>query len=379
MFDPILKMRRGIVVDRCQPNGLPAKTDVTSEDMKIIRATGVDHVKLLFTPSAFMTGHALNQESLWFIRESVHAALSQELPCLICIHPEAAFKEFYLASEEGFQLVLPFYRDLARWIHTEFRPDQVAFQIMTEPFANYCDWNILNRQLWQTVRGELPDHTLVLSGDKTGSLFGMLELTPVEDDNVYYGFTSYDPFAFTLQSWNAFFGGTPTALDAVGHVPYPANPEIIEQRMEEMICQVPADSRQAAMEYLRAYGRGDYQQGNQGCFNRTWIENRLELVQAWRKKHGGHFPVLCNEFGVMDPVMGGKYGGIGILPQERLLFLQDLREAMEARDIAWSYWSFNETFTIFDPAARTPFGHDSDALLDHALLQALGLHYHKEV
>lgn len=373
-----LSLKRGIVIDRCQPCGLPRRIAITEQDIRIIRSTGADHVKLLFTPDAFMEGHHFDTTTAWYIQQSVDLVLGQGISCLICIHPEASFKEYYLSSAECFAQVLPFYHRLCRWLSDRYDSSQVAFQIMTEPFANYCDWNILGKKLWQTVRQAMPEHTLVLSGDQIGHLNGMLALEPVDDDNVYYGFTTYDPTTFTLQSWHSFFSFTTEHLDPIGHVPYPANEQIVEERMKDMLQVVTPEYIEEAKEYLRGYGKGNYIRGNrvwenQGCFNRSWIDARMDRIVRWREKHGKHLPVLCNEFGVMDPVMGRKYGGIGILPEERLLFLKDLRESMEQRNIGWSYWSYNETFTIFKAENREPFGQGNQSRLDCGLLQALGL------
>lgn len=378
-----LQLKRGIVVDRCQPFGVPEHIAITDQDVQIIRSIGADHVKLLFTPSSYMTGDEFDPQTSWYIRQSVDTVLRNGLPCLICIHPEASFKETYLSSGQGVERVLGFYRGLCAWLADCYDSSQVAFQIMTEPFANYCDWNIIGRQLWQTVRQVMPEHTLVLSGDQIGHLNGMLTLEPVEDENVYYGFTTYDPTTFTLQSWHAFFSYTPEYLNPIGHVPYPADSTIVEERMQDMIQTVKEEHRQEAMEYLRGYGKGDYIRGNRtwenyGCFNRDWIDTRMDRIVQWREKHGKHLPVLCNEFGVMDHVMGRRYGGIGILPQDRIRFLRDLRESMEDRDIHWSYWSYNETFTIFDPQNRQPFGQGQQNALDSDLLEALGLQCVKE-
>lgn len=372
---PVMKLKRGIVIDRCQPMGIPPHDNarIIPKDMKIIKNIGADHVKVLFTPSAIMYNDCLDRGKLWYVEEVVGMAVDEELPCLICIHPEKSFKTDYLASPERFKVVLEFYRELSKWIASRWNEEQVAFQIMTEPFANYTDWNKMHPELWKVVRSEMPEHTLVLSGDDVGSLFGMLNLVPVDDDNVYYGYTSYDPFTFTLQSWNSFFCGTSKELDCVGHIPYPANPEIVESRMDDILSTVPGQLKDEAALYVRKYAMGDYQKGNHGYINRQWHDRRLSRVDEWRNRYGRELPVLCNEFGVMDNVMGQRYGGPGCLPGERLQFIRDIRKMMEKHDIGWSYWSFNETFTIFDPEKRTPFGHDDETLLDIELLKALGL------
>ena len=375
MIGPIMELKRGIVIDKCQPMGIPPSESARIKpiDMEIIKNIGADHVKVLFTPSSFIENDHLDYSKLLYIEEVVNMAIDEHLHCLICIHPEAPFKKDYLASAERFEVLLNIYDELSTWIGSKWNENEIAFQIMTEPFANYTDWNEMHPKLWSIVRENMPHHTLVLSGDRVGHLFGLLSMIPVDDDNVYYGYTSYDPFAFTLQSWNEFFCGTSKDLNCIGHIPYPASPEIVESRMDDILSTVPDEFKESAKNYVKKYGDGEYQQGNHGFFNREWHDRRLSWVDEWRKTHGKNLPVLCNEFGVMDHIMGRKYGGPGCLPQERLLFLKDIREMMEKHNIGWSYWSYNETFTIFDPEKRHPFGHDDESLLDTKVLKALGL------
>ncbi|MBB6670122.1 glycoside hydrolase family 5 protein [Cohnella nanjingensis] len=377
---PTMRLARGIVIDKCQPAGIPPQDSarIKVEDIRTIKKIGADHVKVLITPSAIMEKDGLDRSKLWYVEEVVGMAVGERLPCLVCIHPEEPFKRDYLASPERFGVVLEFYREFAGWLAGRWNQHQIAFQTMTEPFANYTDWNEMYRELWRTVRSVMPHHTLVQSGDKVGSLAGMLAIDPVEDCNLYYGYTSYDPFAFTLQSWNAFFCGTPAELNAIGRLPYPASPDIVEDRLEEMILSVPSGHREEAALYARGYGEGNFQQGNHGWFNREWHETRLRRIEDWRAMHRRKLPVLCNEFGVMDHVRGQKYGGPGCVPEERIQFIRDIRETMEAHDVGWSYWSYNETFTLFMPEKREPFGHDEESLLDRELLKALGLSINDE-
>ena len=45
----------------------------------------------------------------------------------------------------------------------------------------------------------MPGHTLILAGDQVGKIEGLITTEPVDDENVMYSFTFYDPFLFTLQ------------------------------------------------------------------------------------------------------------------------------------------------------------------------------------
>ena len=372
---PYNSLRRGMVIDRCQPRGIPPapSTFVDDSDMAIIKQLGFDHVKILLTPSSYMKDDRLDPSTLWYAENLIGKAVKAGLHCLVCIHPEPEFKRDYLASRERFRLMLDFYREFSAWLAGCWDKNQISFQLMTEPFANYTDWNELHPQIWETVRDKMPEHTLVISGDKVGSLFGLITTNPVPDGNVYYGYTSYDPIPFTMQSWNSFFCGLGPELDCIGRLPYPASPEIVEDLMPRILMDTPPELHEKAAVYARDYGQGNYLHGNHGLFDAQWHERRMELLENWRRRHKSHLPILCNEFGAMDHVAGKRFGGPGCVPEDRIRFIRDLREAMERHDVGWSYWSFNETFTIFLPEERKPNAPIDIAIVDRDLLEALGM------
>jgi len=174
-------MKRGISIDRPQPAPRHLSTDrmLTAADIKLIKAMGFDHVKVLLTPSRFMTSDGgLNDDNLWYVQRVVSTVLSQDMPCLICIHPEISFKEQYLGSLAKFPVLLTFYQNFAGYVGRNWSADKVAFQLMTEPtrIAPELDWTFLADQMWAAVRNVLPDHTLITSSDKAGN---MLQLGPI--------------------------------------------------------------------------------------------------------------------------------------------------------------------------------------------------------
>ena len=80
---PRLKLKRGISIDRTQPKPRPLSTArmITTADVQLIKAMGFDHVKVLFTPTRFMTSDGgLNEDTLWHVERVVGTVLNQERP-----------------------------------------------------------------------------------------------------------------------------------------------------------------------------------------------------------------------------------------------------------------------------------------------------------
>ena len=284
---PRLTMKRGISIDRPQPTSRHLSTErmITAADVKLIKAMEFDHVKVLFTPTRFMTsGGGLNEDNLWYVQRVVSTVLSQDMPCLICVHPEISFKEQYFGSLEQFQVLLRFYRNFAGYIGRNWSADKVAFQLMTEParIAPELDWTFLADRMWGTVRNVLPDHTLITSSDRSGNILQLQKMSPATDPNLIYSFTTYEPYPFGFN--NRMMSHSPrTWWRRVGSIPYPASPAIIADRMETLLENISPADCPAARKALLAYGRGD----ELGHYNRDWHFARAQAIDRWRKKYGG--------------------------------------------------------------------------------------------
>jgi endoglucanase len=224
---------------------------------------------------------------------------------------------------------------------------------MTEPGGNTLDWNQLQPRMWRIAREAMPLHTLILAGDQVGKIEGVLTTEPVDDTNVAYSFTYYDPFLLTLQGGQWL---TPKLWSHLGKIPYPGSPEILASHLPsilERIPATPADWRPAAAGMLKAYGEQRW--------NRDKIAARIGLLRDWNQRHGGGLRIWCAEFGCYQRTID---------PEDRYRYLQDVREAFESHGIGWAYWSYNETLTVMTED-REPFGPAEKQVPDQRLLKIL--------
>jgi endoglucanase len=353
------KLKRGITFDR-QLHAIPPPPELRIQvcDVQLLKRLGFDYVKLVVNPVLFISGSGLNASNMPYIDEMVNTVVGEGMPVVVCLHPEPDFKKTYLGDAAGFQDLLGFYEAFAGYLAERWGPEELAFQLMTEPFGNYTSWNELQPQMWQSVRREMPKHALVLSGDAVGTIVALVNVKPVKDDNVLYGFSTYEPFLLNLQGagWQGAW------WPFLGDVPYPSSPEIVADAMDAILDSVPGEWHDAVKAEAAAYGDARWSKDKQ--------TERFQAVVDWCKKHGVR--AWCSEFGNLDPVMGGQHNG-GINAADRYAYLRDLREVFEENGIGWTYWSFNETFTVLDPKTRSPFGYPNGVNIDPQMLKALGL------
>ncbi|MEN6386249.1 MAG: cellulase family glycosylhydrolase, partial [Phycisphaerales bacterium] len=218
-----LSLRRGITLDR-QYHSIPNSPNFQSRDIKLIKSMGFDFCKLIINPDVHKSGSDI--KNMNYLDTVADIVLNEGIKLVLCIHPENRFKETTFGSKSEFQNLCLWYEQFAAYLASRWKSSQVVFQLMTEPFGSSSEpddwncWNKLQPQMWQAVRKSMPEHTLILSGDKIGRIEGLVLVEPVPDDNVMYAFSHYEPFIFTLQGgiwveFGAFMAYTQ-------HIPYPS-------------------------------------------------------------------------------------------------------------------------------------------------------------
>jgi len=358
---------RGITLDR-QFNQILSKSNIpfVASDIQIIKSMGFEFVKLLFNPACFISGSTINSSNMWYLEEMVNTVLCEGLPVVVCIHPEPDFKYTYLGSGgANFPALLSFYHDFAAYMAARWDTNELVFQLMTEPFANplYTSWNNIWPSMLTSVRSAMPNHTLIMSGDQSGIIEGMVnDVNPdlTTDQNILWSFTTYYPYIFTFQG-GGFAGGYYPYLN---NLPYPSSTS--NDPADYILGSIPSGSYNDAYNAVNAYCDTPW--------NLTKHRSILQPITNWQNAHPTSHPkVWCAEWGSLDRVQGNSQGG-GCNPAERIQFIHDRRQALEERGISWAFWSYNETFTVLEPTVRIPGGKTpSYSWIDTTTLHALGL------
>jgi len=349
-----LELNRGISIDR-QFRTIPPESimQINQDDIHLIKSMGFEFVKFLVNPEPLMTGNHLDTAKAGYLKELIDMAVEENLPAVVCIHPEWEFKKSILNDLEKFAGFLVFLEDIARFLAKSWTPKQLAVQLMTEPVTETLNWNDLQPRMWETVRRVMPDHTLILAGDQVGKIDGLITTKPVNDANVLYSFTFYDPFVLTLQGGEWL---TPKLWSHLGSIPYPSSPEIIAARKQAILEKIPTDPpdwRPAAEGMLNEYGNAHW--------NKEKIVACVKKLTDWNKSYGGGLKIWCAEFGCYQRT---------IAPEDRYRYLKDVRDSFEENGIGWAYWSYNETLTIMT-SDRQPFGPAKNQTPDAVLLEIL--------
>lgn len=363
-----LSLKKGVVIDRPQYSyTLIPQSYTEKQDIINCMNMGFDHVKLQLTPEWMMgeEGEFL-EENMRYIDSIVEMVLELDYKAIVCVSPCASgidynFKTRYLGDLENFEYLCAWYEGLARHAQAKgWDPDHIAIQLMTEPYDNSSSvsWSWMSDRMYGAVRNILPDTTIITSANRSGNIEYLKKMSPATDDNLIYSFTTYEPYAVGWHSAYSSQIGNETFWNYIGDVPYPIiEGEDYTDEIEAALKDVPERYLAEARSALEAYVRGQCDGGTaywmnyyDSLYNREWHFMRAESLNQWSEDNGGNIHIMVVEFGCYDTAYSAdRFGSVGegIPDSKRLMFVKDMREAWEAYDIGWCYWSYNEGFTVF--------------------------------
>jgi endoglucanase len=291
----------------------------TAQDIALIKAMGFDHVRLSVNPQPmFRHGQAerIPVDYLGYLDSAVQMILDHGLAVIIDVHPESDFKQ-KLATDDSFvEQFEDYWRQLARH-YSATNPDLVLFEILNEPeFHDRYRWQGVQAKLAVAIREGAPQQTIIVAGAYWSSENELLFFDPLRDSNIIYNFHFYDPHIFTHQgaTWSTNY------VHYLKELPYPSTPENVQQAAALL---PDAVNRLQAIHY------------GLDRWNASRIESEIGQVASWAKRW--NVPVTCNEFGVYRKAAN---------PQDRAVWISDVRTTLEKYSIGWTMWDYSGGFGV---------------------------------
>ena len=84
---------------------------ISRDDILLIKSMGFEFIKLIMNPAVFKLENGLKSSNMWYFDQIVNLVVNENLPVVVCIHPEHDFKKEYLDSKTQFESFLGFYED----------------------------------------------------------------------------------------------------------------------------------------------------------------------------------------------------------------------------------------------------------------------------
>ena len=311
----------------------------TPEDIALIKSMGFDHVRLSVNPQPMFTTREPNKipaEYLGYLDGAVKMILDHDLYVVIDLHPESDFKERLAKDDTFVEQFADFWRALAQHYAT-WDADRVFLEILNEPeFTDRYRWLGVQAKLAAAIREGAPAHTIIAAGARWSDDDDLVFQEPLHDSNIIYNFHFYEPHIFTHQgaTWGAYYWHWLHALK------YPSTPDSAER----VAALVPDEVDR--LQVIR-YGRDHWDAAR--------IESEVKQAAEWARRHG--VPLVCNEFGVYRDYSD---------PQDRAVWLHDVRTAFEHSGIGWTMWDYSGSFGVVTKR-------DGKVVADDGVLRALGM------
>ncbi|HCO96997.1 MAG TPA: hypothetical protein DIU00_24170 [Phycisphaerales bacterium] len=285
----------------------------------------------------------LNKANLPLLDRGIRKILSYELAIIIDLH-SISQKEGGsnysgpLGQDEAFtDTFCHFWTSFGQHL-SQFDPDWVILEPMNEPVLSGKEqnWPPVQKKVIAAIRKGAPKHSILATGARWSNLDTLLELDPLNDNNIIYNFHFYEPHIFTHQgaSWSSDW------VKPLRAIPYPSSPEAVKDLIEKY-------SDEDIIRNTRRYGEQRW--------NAEKIEVRMKDASEWAKKH--RVKIICNEWGTYK-----RY----CPPEYRTAWLRDVRTSCEKFGIGWCMWTFDGSFGVVDRENRK-------AIVDKEVATALGL------
>jgi hypothetical protein len=311
--DRLETLRRGVNISTLFEQG----TDLDGE-IRQIAATGLFHVRV------FVLAEALGDPGyMQRIDRLAAEATGRHVGLILCMASKthewtdnANVKDVWAAA----------WTVLAERLRTS-SPRYIFPELANEPgLTDSVKWDRVQNELYRTVRARLPDHTILLTGSPTSTVWSLVDhpINADRESNVAYVFHLYQPMAVTCQGCACC-----PQYQPLRGLSYPPDVSNIRHMMNPAVADI-----------LEAYRRD----------GATLLQREVELAAAWSVAHD--VPVLATEFGVFSAASEGT----------RAAWLREARSRLEQAHIGWTLWEWKGGFGVAP-------------LLPHApLTDALGLH-----
>lgn len=341
------------------------------EDLRRLRATGLDFVRILIDPGPFLAFTGAERATLMgHLLEAVAESLAAGLSVIVNIQANGA--THYWTPERMFgspsSPEWPGYLSLAEAIAVLLgRLDlaRVALEPVNEPPQGSVspEWGRLQMALLTRAREAAPGLTLVATGACGSMVGGLTTLDPAPLEHLgplLYTFHFYEPYLFSHQGapWM-----DPALYRDLTMVPWPGSAGSLELTLAAVRARMDADTGLSRKAKIAAYREIEkaltvYFAANPA---RPFIEHFLAEVAEWGARHG--IPasrLLMGEFGALRT--DRRYATAAAADRAR--YIRDVREVAESFGFPWAFWNLFDGMGMMEDDTRA---------LDPAVIAALGL------
>lgn len=309
----------------------------TKTDFENIKSLGCDVIRLpvnLFAMTSGEPDYSVDSLFFHFLDQVVDWAEELELYLILDNHTTDDLASRNPDLEE---VLIRVWQQMAS--HYKDRSSYILYEIMNEPNGiTTAAWSSIQQAAIDAIREVDTTHTLVVGASGYNTYNEMKSLPVYTDQKLIYTFHFYDPFLFTHQ------GATwPTpSLGPLAGIPFPY--------LADSMPPLPDVFKGTWIE--SAYNNYD----KEGTVAR--VRELIDIAVDFRDSRNAI--VYCGELGTYIPYCRDT---------NRTYWYSEVRQYLEANDIAWTMWDYKGDFGLFEKGSNEMFDYD----LNIPLVGALGL------
>ncbi|QKD02733.1 glycoside hydrolase family 5 protein [Mesorhizobium loti] len=343
----------------------------TPDDLRRLRRTGLDFIRLPVDPGPFLAADAATRGKLLdMLDAAITATIDAGLGIIVNVQANGA-THYWNPDRMVSSTAAPefaAYRGLVGELAgrlDRFTPDMVALEPVNEP-PQSCDsnvWSQVQASLLTAARASSQTLPLVVTGGCGSMVSGLAALDPAplaDFEPILFTFHFYEPYLFSHQ-------GAPWMREpvyrALNNVPWPASAGSLEQTLASVRARMAQDSETSEADKQAAYAETErvlkvYFDAQP---DRWFIDKYLGQARAWADAHGiAPERVIMGEFGALRT--DARYTAAP--NPDRARYIADVRQSAEAAGFPWAFWDLFDGMGMMDDTTRA---------LDPAMVEALGL------
>jgi len=343
----------------------------TPDDLRRLRAAGLDFVRLPVDPGPFFGIAGRERATLTGeLRAAIDSILAAGLKAVINIHANGGTHHWTPDRFYGGPAApgLPGYRAFVAEVAgllAKIDVQRLAFEPVNEPPQDCADrgWSAIQRDLLTAARVAAPDLTLVATGGCGSMIMGLEALDAAglaRLEPLLFTFHFYEPYLFSHQGapWM-----TEPVYRALNGVPWPASAGSYARTIAAVRARMSADGETPEAKKRAAFAETErvlkvYFDADPA---RPYIDGYLARAKAWADRAGiAPSRILLGEFGALRS--DDRYVAAGAADRAR--YVRDVRQSAEAFGFPWAFWNLFDGMGMMDDATKR---------FDPAMIEALGL------
>ncbi|MER9655031.1 glycoside hydrolase family 5 protein [Mesorhizobium sp. M0152] len=343
----------------------------TLEDLRRLRSTGLDFIRLPVDPGPFLAADAATRGQLLdMLDAAVAAALDADLAIIVNVQANAAThywnpdRMISSTAAPAFDLYCGLVGELAGRLE-RFTSGMVALEPVNEP-SQACGsevWSQVQAALLTAARRSNATLPLVVTGGCGSMVSGLAALDPAPLSRfapILFTFHFYEPYLFSHQ-------GAPWMHEPVyrslNNVPWPASAGSLDATLASVRARMAEDTEISKATKKAAYAETErvlkvYFDAQP---DRWFVDKYIRQVRDWGDAHGiAPERIMLGEFGALRT--DARY--VAAPNPDRARYIADVRQSAEASGFPWAFWNLFDGMGMMD---------DTTHALDPAIVDALGL------